>query len=445
MFKRGSWVIILFGSFLTFSNQVFGDTVELTAMRFWTAPDHTRIVLDLTSEVKYDVFDLEKPPRIVIDLQNAKSRLKENELTINDGVIKGLRVFQFDARTLRMVLDLVERSNYIVFSLKRYRYSDTLYKPDRLAIDILKRRIEPEVPVLELKDIKTRNRIVVIDPGHGGEDPGAIGRSYGLKEKDVVLDISKRLKSLIDEREGVVAFLTRSGDYFVPLRKRMEIAKDYLADIFVSIHANANHNRLRNGTSVYVLSLRGATDEASRLLAEKENISDFIGGGLKVESDITAKILLDLAQTNTLNESLRLANITMDRLSMIGKTEREGVKRAGFVVLKSSNIPSILVETAYISNQREEELLGNSEFRQRVAEALADGICEYLGLQRPKIEIMEEKKVISESKYHVVKEGETLWRIAKAYGVSVEILKMVNRLRDSDTISTGQKLYIPFE
>src|SRR5690606_19968517 len=224
---------------------------------------------------------------------------------------------------------------------------------------------------------------VVIDPGHGGEDPGAIGRR-GSYEKNVTLSIAKRLKARIDAQPDMQAVLTRNGDYFVPLYQRVAIARRAKADLFVSIHADAFVKPQANGSSVYVLSERGATSTAARWLAQKENEADLIGGvNLTRQEGHLARTLLDLSQTATINDSLKLASSVLSQLGGINRLHKPQVEQAGFAVLRSPDVPSILVETAFISNPDEERRLNDGAYQNKLADAIIDGIREYLDTGAP--------------------------------------------------------------
>ena len=434
--------IVIVLSFI-FIGEGEAGSVKVTDVRFWTAPDHIRIVFDLSSRGEYKILEPSKPKIIEFEITSAKSVLSNNRIQIEDDLVKTVNLM--DSKDgLKVRLELKEKAPFKIFFLKEY-----LHKPNRIIIDIMRPGGKGAIGFSqeELDDLKKKTKIVVIDPGHGGEDPGAIGRTWRLKEKDVVLDISKRLAKILNDTPGVRAFLTRTGDYFIPLRKRTEIARKYKADLFVSIHTNANRNRRERGSSVYVVSLKGATDEASQLLADRENAADMIGGVSEVEDDTLAMILLDLTQTSTLNESLALGEMCMNSIARLGKTENDGVKRAGFVVLKAVDIPSILIETAFISNRREEALLRTSKFRRDLARAISKGILEYLELEEPMPVLAklarDKQSPIFTAKYHIVKKGETLWRIAKNYGVSIGALRETNELNGSNLICVGQKLIIP--
>jgi N-acetylmuramoyl-L-alanine amidase len=426
-------------------------------VRYWTAPTRVRVVVDLTSQVIYHVKQ-KVPEEIIIKLEH--TRTKRHYLDIDNNTIKEIVVSQVDENTTCIKMVLVKKTDFCVFQLKKYQY-----KPDRLVIDVKNPDVKKEIVVSEeeLKRIKERAKIVVIDPGHGGEDPGAIGKS-GLQEKDVVFSIATKLKEYFDKHENVKTFLTRNGDYFIPLGQRVKLCKAYKGDIFISIHTDANFDRSKHGSSVYVLSTSGATDKAAQLVAQRENMADLIGGIATIEDDTVAGILLDLSQTQAINESLVLAELVMDKIVDYCDMFRIGVKRAGFAVLKSIDVPSILVETAFISNPREERLLSGDTFRSTVAKAIYDATMEYLELQpsveeeevqytevhhtrmmavpemREKEERREEKKY---SRYHIVQKGETLWRISKLYGISVEKLKELNGISADNLLRVGQKLIIP--
>ncbi|HPD60656.1 MAG TPA: N-acetylmuramoyl-L-alanine amidase, partial [Thermodesulfobacteriota bacterium] len=270
--------------------------VDVLDVRYWSAPEYTRIVVDLTGPAYYDLFELTEPSRVVIDLKEANMLLSKKEFIINDQVISKVRWGYFTPGTLRVVVDLVKSAETNVFTLKKF-----CDKPDRLVIDIFRsdlgKKEEEKRAIFQKKPLGTY--IVVIDPGHGGEDPGAIGKS-GVQEKTIALEVAKKLRNAINQEKNVKAFLTRESDYFISLRKRWRIAKEYNADLFISIHANAGFNRNKKGAEVYCLSLGGASQEAARILAEKENSSDLIGGvDLASCQDGVDSILVSMEQTRT--------------------------------------------------------------------------------------------------------------------------------------------------
>jgi N-acetylmuramoyl-L-alanine amidase len=348
---------------------------NVTGIRHWSTPEETRIVLDLSHRISYRTFRLSVPPRVVLDLSNVTYK-GPRTVEINDAIVKSVRIGTHDQNSLRFVVDLKGPFPYYVSLLKRFRS-----KPDRILIRVTSPELEGKESALRrsLSQVKVRNtRIVVIDPGHGGEDPGTVGR-FGTKEKNVVFSISKRLQKMLNQKRGTRAYLTRKGDYFTELQKRMKIAREYGADIFISIHTDANFNRGIRGASVYCLSLKGATDEAARILAEEENASDLIGGVISKNGDSSLdSILLDLIQTKTLNYSLEYAGMVIRELSKITKIKFDMPRQAGFHVLKSPEFPSTLVEVAFLSNGRDERLMKSNYFKNQVAEALTSATMSFL-------------------------------------------------------------------
>ncbi|HEX7078615.1 MAG TPA: N-acetylmuramoyl-L-alanine amidase [Candidatus Eisenbacteria bacterium] len=351
---------------------------ELQRIRFWSSPEHTRLV-----------FDLSGPPRIA-------PRFRLVDSTTFEAYLPGAR--KSPAVTTEFVGDSLVADIFTAVSDSGTAIRVGLKKavtplgfvlaagdgvPDRVVVDVpipvnpgaeqaLERR------VTELKESK--KFIVAIDPGHGGEDPGAIGY-HRLQEADITLSIGKKLKSQLDDIPGVGAVLTRDGDYFVPLRKRIDIARRFQADLFVSIHCNASRDRDATGTEVYFLSLTGATDESARSLAEKENAADLVGGVPPETGDDLLSILFDLRQNDTVRRSSEVAEMLIDAVAADTRLVTRGVKQAGFVVLKAPEIPSILVETAFITNPREAAILRDAQFQNKFAEHLAQGIIGYKSMR----------------------------------------------------------------
>jgi N-acetylmuramoyl-L-alanine amidase len=281
-----------------------------------------------------------------------------------------------------------------------------------------------------------RDVVIAIDAGHGGDDPGARGPS-GTWEKSVTLQIAKVLAAKINAEPGMRAVLTREGDYFLPLRKRIDLARRHRADLFISIHADAFRDRRVQGSSVYVLSERGASSEHARWLAEQENASDLIGGvSLDVQDDVLASVLLDLSQTASLEASIDVAERVLQGLRGIGRLHKHRVESAGFAVLKSPDIPSILVETAYISNPEEEAKLRSTRHQHDVAEAILEGLRGYFVARAP------EGTRLASARRHVIGRGDTLSGIAQQYRVSLETLREANGI-EGDLVRIGQVLTIP--
>jgi N-acetylmuramoyl-L-alanine amidase len=297
-------------------------------------------------------------------------------------------------------------------------------------------------PVKTAKALGQRDVVIAVDPGHGGEDPGARGLK-GTYEKDVVLAVAHKLAASINDQEGMRAVLIRDGDYYLGLRKRIAKAREHQADLFVSIHADAFHDPNVRGSSVYTLSRSGASNEAARWLAERENSADLVGGvSLEDKDDMLASVLLDLSQIGTLQASSEAASRVLSQLKGLGKTHKRKVQQAGFVVLKSPDIPSMLVETAFITNPQEELRLKSEEYQQKIATALMMGIRDYFKFQPPPGTLLASNQVRKAPRKHVISRGETLIAIANRYQVSVSRLRNANELKD-DTIRIGQVLQIP--
>jgi len=280
---------------------------------------------------------------------------------------------------------------------------------------------------------------VAIDAGHGGDDPGALG-PRGTQEKDVALAIARKLESWLQRQKGITPVMIRSGDYYISLRGRIRKARNYKADLFISIHADAYVNGTAQGSSVYVLSSKGASSEAARWLADSENNADLIGGvSLDDKDDLLASVLLDLSQNATLAASMDVASRILSQLGKISEVHKNQVEHAGFVVLKSPDIPSILVETGFISNRHEENQLRRQNYQQRIANALGDGLVQYFQDNPPAGTWL----AMSRNRHHLVEKGETLTSIAHQYQISPGRLRAANGLPDDD-IKAGHTLIIPF-
>ncbi len=351
------------------------------ATRIWPAPEYTRLTLESTEELKFSLFSVKDPERLVLDLETSELSAALAELhgkvTEEDPYIQGLRVARNRPGVVRLVLDLKAEGEY------GHRLVLDIYP--MVPIDPLAALIEQaEKPKPGDQPKVARLAMIVIDAGHGGEDPGAIGRR-GSREKDITLTIARRLKALVDAEPNMRAVLTREGDYFLPLDVRVEKARQLKADLFVSIHADAFVRPHARGSSVFALSDRRATSELARILAKKENESDLIGGvNLAGKDDYLKRTIIDLSQTATIDYSLRLGNSVLQRLGSVNELHKPRVEQASFAVLKSPSVPSILVETAFISNPQEEKRLNDQAYQEKLARAILEGIRDYIARHPPR-------------------------------------------------------------
>jgi N-acetylmuramoyl-L-alanine amidase len=410
---------------------------DISGFRVWTDPAKTRAVLDLDARAEYQVFTLDNPPRVVVDVQQATLNTALNLVDEYSGVIDNVRHGQRSADTLRIVLDLEKTTE-----VKSFMLEPTGEYGHRLVIDLFPEKILTAGEVVrQMTDLQSPNRdvIIAIDAGHGGEDPGAIGKNR-TREKDVVLAIARELKKSLDARPGVSAVLVRDGDYYVPHRDRFEFARKQRADLFVSIHADAFTRRDVAGSSVFVLSRKGASSEFARRLADNENSADLVGGvTLSDKDDMLASVLLDLSQSATMQASRSVADSVFSALNGVGKTHRNQVEYANFMVLKSPDVPSILVETAFISNPSEEQRLRDPAWQRKMAQVIGDGVQDYFFLSPPPgTWIAANRQPVR----HRVVSGDTLGDIANRYRVSLYSLRQANGL-NGDTIRVGSQLVIP--
>ena len=384
---------------------------SVLAVRVWPAADYTRVTLESSAAVKFSHFTVKNPERLVVDLEgvelNGVLDGLSGKIGADDPYIKLLRAGRFKPGVVRLVMELkteVAPQVFVLAPVGEYGH--------RLVLDVYPANpIDPLLALLEKKDLQqiplddkpvpaepqqpavaekrpgkpVVDRLVTItlDPGHGGEDPGAVGRG-GSHEKNVTLAVAKRLKAKIDAEPNMRAVLTRDSDFFVPLHMRVQKARRVQSDLFVSIHADAFIKPDARGASVFVLSENGATSSAARWLANKENAADLIGGvNFGTKDPMLARTLLDLSQTATINDSLKLGKAVLGELDRVGDLHKPHVEQAGFAVLKAPDIPSILVETAFISNPEEERRLNDEAYQDRLAEAVMSGIRKYFKLNPP--------------------------------------------------------------
>ena len=464
------------------------EAASINGIRLWRAPDHTRVVLDLDSPVQHSLSLLSQPTRVVIDIPNVQLKASLQNLPLENTPITAIRSSQ-SGTGVRLVLDLKSNVKPNSFALKRVGSMH-----DRLVIDLYdesatasSQSIAPVAPVTQIatnsnakpavtpttatptattekpREIKPGQRkiVIVIDPGHGGEDPGAMGPNK-IREKDITLYISKELAALINAEPGYEAKLTRSTDYFIPLKKRRDIARSHKADLFVSIHADAFTKPTARGASVFALSRHGATSETARFLAERENESDLIGGvgsiSLDDKDEVLAGVLVDLSMTATLNSSLQLGAEVLKSMSGVAHLHKHRVEQAGFMVLKAPDVPSILVETGFISNPGEAKKLNTAVYRKQLAKSIFNGIKRHFAAHPPSGElhpvsnsaatpttrptINSNPVVPAQDRVHLVVKGDTLSSIALRYKVSAKRIMEYNKMKNS-VVKLGQKLKIP--
>jgi len=375
--------------------------VTIASARLWPAQEYTRLILESPSPVPHQMLSMRNPLRLVLDLEDVdlSGEIEQLPRLVNpdDPYIQAIRIARFKPGVLRIVLDLKTDVNPQLFALQPFgphgnRVVLDLYSltpPDPLMALLEGERarehdlapsepLAPTAPKLQRRPI-----IVVIDPGHGGEDPGAVGRR-GTYEKNVTLAIARRLKALIDSEAGMRAMLTRDDDYYVALNARVQKARRVQADLFISVHADAFSTPAARGSSVFALSEHGATSAAARWLAQRENEADLIGGvNLDSREPMLAQTLLDLSQTAQISDSLRVGRSVLEGISSINALHKGSVEQAGFAVLKAPDIPSILIETAFISNPEEELKLKSEAQQQRFAESILGGVKRYFAMNPP--------------------------------------------------------------
>jgi len=407
-------------------------------IRLWSEDGKTRVVLDLSTPADHSLFTLPQPDRVVIDVRDSRLGERLARLPAGSGHVRGIRAAPRDGNDVRIVLDLERAVRPHSFSAGPYgRYGD------RLVIDLA----EPGVPqpvktVRPRPDAEPRDLVIAVDPGHGGRDPGAIGQGR-TREKDVVLAIGRKLAARIDAEPGMRAVLVRKDDRLIPLRERMQYARRHRADLFVSVHADAVRDKRARGSSVWVLSLKGVSDEAARLV--EQNNTHLIGGvELSDKDQDLASVLLDLSQNASLGASMEVGKSVIDELAKVGTVHKRTVQQAGFAVLKSPDVPSILVETAFISNPSEERKLRDRNHQDRLANAILAGIRNYFYANPPPDSWVAHavRQGREPQVKHVITRGDTLSEIAMRYNVSISSIRAVNKI-PGDRIRIGQVLRIP--
>lgn len=481
--------------------------VQVKGARIVELADRTQVLFDLSAPVKYSSFTLDNPPRLVVDLSGARLDASLQDLTLRSSDVRSVRTGIRAGADLRIVVDMAAGAlskTYLVTpdGSNRYRLVVDVYRGDIADPRLLQASIanqpislmslgQPTAPRLKVVSVP-KEIVIAIDPGHGGKDPGAIG-SRGTMEKEVVLSMAKRLQALVNKEPGMRAILTRDDDTYLRLRERIEIARKHQADLFVSLHADAFTDPKAHGSSVFILSTKGASSEAARWLANTENAADLIGGvRLDNEDNFVNTVLFDIYQDATLESSMHLAGKVLDQMRKVGDVHKKQVERAGFAVLKSPDIPSILVETAFITNPAEETKLRNARHQQQLAQAIMDGIRTYFR-QRPlpqqqimvadasapvqsapvqsapvqptpaisapvqpkpaqltpvqlaPLQLTSTPTLRREEQVHVIRRGESLAEIARRYRISLSELRSLNGLSNNQLrMPVGTALTIPF-
>ena len=406
---------------------------EVRGLRMWPAPDNTRLVFDLNAPAEHSLFTLRNPNRIVIDLKNTKVSGVLPSATYNESRIKGLRYAKRGDNGLRVVLDLKNAVKPKSFVLKPHgSYGH------RLVVDLFDaaktKKVIVKRPVYKTRK-QARDLIIAIDAGHGGEDPGAIGQR-GTREKDVVLKIAKELEKLVKRERGMKPLMVRTGDYYIGLKQRVKKAQVAQADLFISIHADAFKNGKARGTSVFILSERGASSDLASYLADSENSADLNGGVSSTNDDLLNMVLADMVKNSTLEDSHQIASKVLSGLKGVNRLHKKTVEQAGFAVLKAGR-PAILVETAFISNRSEERKLRTRKHQRALAKAIFKGTRAYFRSNPVPGTLLAVR-----DRKHRIARGETLSGIAKQYQISMATIRGANNLRN-DNLRIGKTLHIP--
>ena len=494
MIRQSNYIGLLGLLFAVFD--VEATQVNLTGISF-SEQQPEKLVFELSGNVKHHYFKLDKPDRLVVDLDNTRQLNKLlNAPPLNHPLILNVRSSVRNANDLRVVIELKssieaktsfsEKANSTFLNVEMHSKEptaklskDSVVKPSQpAASDVSTAAIVATTKVADVKPAKVRGReiIVAIDAGHGGKDVGAQG-SNGTQEKDVVFAIAKRLEGYVNAQPGMKALMIRNGDYFVKLHERVNIARAAKADLFVSIHADAFNDTSAHGASVYTLAKKGASSEGARWLAESENASDRNAGAVAdAGDDMLNSVLLDLSQTAAKEASLNVGNRVLNNIQGVSHLHRQSLQKAGFVVLKSQEFPSILVETAFISNPDEEQRLNTTAYQDKMASALFRGIMAHFKQYAPsntlfaqlskrggsqlakavgttpvsvnppkpvaETSVSDKSTDLAAKSQHVINQGETLSGIAQQYGITMRALRQANGLEDGQ-VRVGQVLHIP--
>jgi len=427
---------------------ILSEPSRIQGIRFWQSPDKTRVVFDMSASPKHQLIILQNPHRVVIDIEQGGLDLDLSKVNINSTLIEQIRTSRSKENgKLRVVLDLKRSVIPKSFTLKPIQNVG-----NRLVLDLKdpQQKVIADRGVTRAADLKKHNIFVVIDAGHGGEDPGASG-SRGTKEKAITLSIAQKLAAIINQQKGMRAELSRKGDYYLSLMKRSEMARNKGADLFISIHADAFRSRKVRGSSVWVLSDKGANSEVGLWLEKRENDADLLGGvesvALNKYEPEVAEVLLKIQTERSVRLSRGIANNIIGELGTIMVLHNKKPREAGFVVLKNPAVPSILIETGFISNSNDEKNLRSKKFQDKLAGSILKGIHTYFRTNTPSGVKMaslsnSSKSATNNKTIHRIQRGDTLSGIANLYGVSLSTLRRTNRLK-SDKLLVGKRLVIP--
>ncbi|MGV6810596.1 MAG: N-acetylmuramoyl-L-alanine amidase [bacterium] len=444
--------LLLVTSLFTNSADATPKLAELRSVKIKPLNGKIKLSFQLSSSTKYKVFSLPSPDRVVIDFKNTVVLPNAFKASQRDVIapLKRIRSSPRKGNDLRVVLDMASATG-VMSNIKKIKHGATVdvilshasIKPNMAKkIQTVKEKASryktPSNSSNTTKAARSGQFVVVIDAGHGGKDPGAIGPA-GTYEKDVVLQISKKLRDLINKQRGMRAVMTRSNDKFIGLRERIQKASEYKGNLFISVHANANRSRSVKGSSVYILSQSGASSEAARFIAARENayFGKLNHSQFRNKNRMIRSVLLDLSKSSTLDRSYSLAKNVLGRMGKVNVLQRSGVESANFVVLKSLYIPSMLVEVAHISHPAEEKKLSQQEYQTKMAQAIFQGVKDYYVQHTPKA-----PRYTGKTTRYIVKAGDTLSEVSERYNIPMSRLKKINNL-DSLEIQVGQKLKIP--
>ncbi|PCI76977.1 MAG: N-acetylmuramoyl-L-alanine amidase [SAR86 cluster bacterium] len=431
------------------------SAASVEEVRLWRAPDHTRLVFDLSGEVEYKLFTLSNPARVVIDIEGSSLGGDLSRLDFNESPISGMRSAIRDENTLRIVIDLGAQVEPRSFTL-----APNSEQGDRLVVDLYDESPSANAPRSTItnssnstsapRSDERRNIIVAISAGHGGEDPGGIGYDGKLREKNITLKIARALFDQLERMPGYTPIMIRDGDYYVELQRRSEIAREERADLFVAVHTDWYRTSRANGLTIYALSGDRADRENSRRVAQKENNADLLGGvggdlDLSSWDDDVALTLVSLQMAWSMEQSLIAGTRVLESLDGVTRLRRDKVQQASLEVLKSPDIPSMLIETGYLTNPDEARRLNTSAFQQKLARGIAQGVMNYFYDAPPEGTLVAWQKsngIVPLPGIYMVKRGDSLSVIAQRYNVRLAELKSVNSI-SSNTIHIGQELTIP--